>query len=106
MSAIDIEQLGSDIVSAIKGEVDDKWPEIKDFAETQGKILAQAAADLAELRAQGKIGDAELKLHLDLQKQAAKQVLLAVEGMGILMVEAALNAAIKVINAAIEAAIG
>lgn len=105
MSDIDIDQLGSDIVAAMKGEVAEKWPNIKDFAETQGKILANSAADLTRLRVEGTISDAELKLHLDLQKQASKQVLLAIEGMGILAVEAALNAAINVINAAIDAAL-
>ena len=54
----------------------------------------------------GKITEEQARLYIDIQKNSMRIVLLTIEGLGILAVEAAINAAIDVIRSTVNTALG
>ncbi|MFH7524067.1 hypothetical protein AB2J22_01960 [Aeromonas sp. A5] len=100
------EQLASDIIAALKEVFSARWPEIKSYGETEGKKLAQTLVMIEALKASGEINEEQAALHLEMQKNATRIVLLTFEGLGILAVEAALNAALNVVKDTVNKAIG
>lgn len=98
--------LAAEMTAAAANELGDKWPDIRDYAKGEFKKIASDIVLIGRLRAQGKITSKRAKLHLEVQKNAAKTVLLASEGLGILAVEAAINAALKTVREAVNAAVG
>lgn len=104
--ALSASQLGKDILIAIKGSLTEKWPEIKEYGEAEAKKLAQALVMIEALKVSGKINEAQAALHLEIQKNASRTVLLTIEGLGILGVEAAINAALHVVKDAVNTALG
>ena len=52
------------------------------------------------------MSDEKAKLHLDIQKNASKMIMLTLEGLGIVAVEAAINAALKIIKDTVNTALG
>jgi hypothetical protein len=104
--AIDVSDLSQKMVQAAADSLKRKWPSVKDFAETEFKHLAETLALIVRLKAEGKITEAQAKLHLDIQKNTTRMVLLTAEGLALLPVEAAINAALKVVGDTINSAIG
>jgi hypothetical protein len=104
--ALSASQLGKDILAALKGTLTEKWPEIKEYGEAESKKLAQALVMIEALKVSGKINEEQAALHLEIQKNASRTVLLTIEGLGILAAEAAINAALNVVKDAVNTALG
>lgn len=104
--SLNASQLGKDILAAFKGVLTDKWPDIKEYGESEAKKLAQALVMIETLKASGKINKEQARLHLDIQLNASRTVFLTLEGLGLLAVEAALNAALGVVKKAVNTAVG
>ncbi|ALQ50441.1 hypothetical protein [Nitrosomonas ureae] len=104
--SLDAAQLGKDILSAIKGVLAEKWPDVKDYGEAEAKKLAQTLVMIEALRISGKINEEQAALHLEIQKNATRTVFLTLEGLGILTAEAAINAALNVVKDTVNTAIG
>lgn len=104
--SLDAAQLGKDILSAIKGVLAEKWPDVKDYGEAEAKKLAQTLVMIEALRISGKINEEQAALHLEIQKNATRTVFLTLEGLGILAAEAAINAALNVVKDTVNTAIG
>ena len=106
MSIIDIEAVGSEagrkMIEVLTGAAKD----VASYAKSEAKKLATSAAEIAALRLSGEITDQEAKLHLEIQKNASRAILMAVQGISIIAAEQAINAALKVIGGAIKTATG
>ena len=98
--------LGKDMLTAFKAPLLAKWPEIRIYGETEMKKLAQTLVMIEQLKVSGEINAAQAKLHMQIQKNAARAVMLTIEGLGILAVEAAINAAMGAIKDTVNKAIG
>ena len=100
----------SDILKAMLGAAKDElgqtWPEVQDFAKSEFKKLAQTLVDIGKLRAQGKITTKQAKILIRMQRRTTQTVLLTIEGLGILAVERAINAAIAVVRDTVNKAAG
>lgn len=103
---LNIPALVKDMLNAAKPVLNDYWKEVKPYVEKESKSFAQNLAMIAKLKLQGKISREEALLHIQIQRNSFRAVLTAVEGLGILMVEKALNAAISAIRNAVNTAIG
>ncbi len=103
--ALSASQLGKDMLAAFSGKLKDQWPDIKDYAKTEAKKLAETLVMIEKLHIAGSITDEQAKLHLDIQKNSTRIVLLALEGLGLLAVEAAINAALDVVKNAVNTAL-
>lgn len=99
-------QLGKDILAALRGTLTEKWPDIKEYGEAEAKKMAQSLVMIEALKISGKINEEQAALHLEIQKNASRTVLLTIEGLGVLAVEAALNAALNVVKDAVNTAMG
>ena len=102
---INVSDLSKKMLAASKTVLKDKWPDIKEYAESETKKLAQTVAMIQKLHLTGKITKKQAKLHLDIQKNSMRIVLLAIEGMGVLLVENAINAALSVVKDTVNSAL-
>lgn len=106
MANISAAALAGPIIGALKGSFKDNWPQIKDYAEGEGKKLANSLEQIVKLRATGQITNDECYVLLEMQKNTARAVLLALKGMALLLVEQAINAALAAVRDVVNGAIG
>ncbi len=104
--ALDTSEIVQKMVQAAANSLKNSWPSIKDFAETEFKNLAETLALIVRLRAEGKITEEQAKLHLQIQKNTTRMVLLTAEGLALLAVEGAINAALSVVREGVNTAVG
>ncbi|HRN62218.1 MAG TPA: hypothetical protein PK743_06705 [Luteimonas sp.] len=104
--ALKASQLSRDILVAFKGVLSDRWPDIRDYGDVEAKKLAQTLVMIEALIVSGKINEEQARLHLDIQRNATRMVLLTLEGLGILAVEEAINAALAVVRDTINTSLG
>ncbi len=99
-------ELAANMVEAMKGVFDEKWSEIKEYAETEAKKLAESFVMVEKLKLLRQIDEEESELQFNIQKNASRTVLLTIEGLGILAVEKAINAALNVVRDTVNTALG
>lgn len=104
--ALSASQLGKTILAALKGALTEKWPEIKEYGEAESKKLAQTLVMIEALKVSGKINEEQAALHMEIQKNSSRTVLLTIEGLGVLAVEAAINSALNVVKDAVNTVLG
>lgn len=103
---IDVDKLLKGMLTAASDVLKKKWPKAKDYAENEFRKLLLEAQHIAQLKADGKITEQEAAYLMDLQRNASRVVLLTIEGLGILAVEEAINAAMAVVRDTINSALG
>lgn len=106
MSALDINGLLNDMVTSAKTSLGDSWPEIDSLAVTSFRTLAQTFIDIEVMQDDGTITIEKAELLIDMQKNTVQTVLLSEEGIGLLAVQNAINAALNAISAEVDKAIG
>jgi hypothetical protein len=106
MTDIDLSDLVANMLSAAGDSLKDKWPESKDYAESEFKKIGETIIFISQEVLAGRMSEEKAKLHLEMQKKSSKMVLLTLEGLGLLAVEAAINAALKVVSDTVNSAIG
>lgn len=106
MTSIDVQQISSAMIGAAKGIFKTNWPKIKDYAEGEFEKLARTLAQIETLKVSGQITDGEASVLFEMQKNTTRAVMLAIKGMSLLMVEAAINAALKAVQDVTNKALG
>jgi len=106
MANIDVDQVLSGMLGAAQGVFNEKWPSIKDFAEAEFEKLARTLAQIELLKLSDQINEGEASVLFEMQKNTARAVMLALEGMSLLLVEGAINAALAVVKDAVNTALG
>lgn len=101
-----VSTLAKSMVSAAKDQLAEKWPEVRIYAESEARKLAQTLVMIEKLKLADKISKRQAELLLDMQKQTSRVVLLTIEGLSLLAAESAINAAIRSIRDAANDAIG
>ena len=81
--AIDVNKLFQDMAKAAAGVLQAKWPLARDYADNEFRKLLKEANHIAQLKDDGKITEQEACYLMELQRNAARIVLLAVEGLGL-----------------------
>ena len=104
--AFDVKSMVGDMLHAAAGALDKKWPAAKDYAESEFGKIAQSIVTIGKLTAAGTMKREEAILQLEIQKNASRAVLCTIEGLGLLAVEAAINAALDVIKSTVNTALG
>lgn len=103
---LDTAQLANDMIVAAQQVLGDKWPGMQSYAQAEAQKLAQTLVMIQTLKLSGEINDEQARLHLDIQKNATRSVLLTLEGLGILAAEAAIHAALNVVKGSVNTALG
>ena len=106
MAELDVSKLATDMLGAAMKVLNQKWPEAAGYAESEFKKIAESIALIQRQCAAGKMTEEQARLHLELQRIASRNVLLTLEGLGLLTAEAAINAALQVVKVAVNTAIG
>lgn len=106
MSDINVEELVKQMLEAAKGVFNEKWPEVKKFAESESKKFIVNMAEIALWKESNEITEDEAKSLVGLHKRSMKMVFTALEGISLAMAEKAINAAIDVIRQTVNRAIG
>ena len=104
--ALDVEQLLGDMITAVKGVVGNRWPDIQNLAEDELEDLARVFARIEARKLAGTISDVEAKALLKIHRNTVETVLASIEGMSLIMAEMAINAAMDVISDAVNTAAG
>ena len=104
--ALKVGSLAKAMTEAAKGKLQKQWPEVKEFAKTESRKTAETLAMIERLTLSGEINVKQAKALLQMQKNSALAVLLAVEGLGLLMAESAINAALGAIRDTVNTAVG
>lgn len=103
---LDASELAARMLKAAQKVLSAKWPELRDYAEGETKKLAESLVTIEKLRLTGQITEEQARLHLEIQKNASRTVLLTAEGLGILTAEQAINAALNVVRDSVNATLG
>ena len=104
--SIDVSCIAEKMLAAAKEVVGKNWPTTQKYFESETKIFAERFLSIATLHAEGAISEERAKSHVEFQKEAWETVLLAVVGLNQLMVEEALNAALKAVKEIVNKAVG
>ena len=103
--ALDVGELARKMFEAFESSLIDKWPEVKDYAETEAKKMAESLVMIEKLILTDQINEEQAKLHFQIQQNATRMVLLTIEGLGIIAVEQAINAALDVLKDTVNTAL-
>ncbi len=106
MPDIDLKKLVEGMTSAALGVLKEKWPSVKTYAEAEFKKLGETVIGIQKAKLAGEMNEQEARLLMDMQKNAMRAVMLTIEGLGIIAVEQAINAALAVVRDTINSAIG
>jgi hypothetical protein len=106
MASINSAQIAKAMASAMKAELSDKWPDVRIYAESEAKKLAQSVKMIESLVQKGQITAEQAALHLQIQKNASRMAMLTLEDLGLLAVEGAINAALAAVKSVVNQAIG
>jgi len=106
MADIDIAELLNSMLEAVKKSLEKKWPQVRNLATSEFKKFAQNIEDIKAMKKKRSITRQQALLQLDIQKNSIKTVLLTEEGLGLLAVEAAINAALDAVRSTVNKAIG
>ncbi len=106
MANIDVDQVLSGMLGAAQAVFSEKWPDIKDFAEAEFEKLARTLGQIELLKLSNQINEGEASVLFEMQKNTARAVMLALEGMSLLLVEGAINAALAVVKDTVNTALG
>jgi hypothetical protein len=104
--ALDINTLATSILNAMKGVLTATWPSVASLAAGESQKLGQTLITLESMLAAGTISKAQANAFLDLQTHATKSVLLAIEGIGIVVAEQAVNAGLAAVSQSVDSAVG
>jgi hypothetical protein len=103
--SLDVGELAKKMFEAFESSLTDKWPEVKDYAETEAKKMAESLVMIEKLILTDQINEEQAKLHFQIQRNATRMVLLTIEGLGIIAVEQAINAALDVLKDTVNTAL-
>jgi len=104
--ALNVKSLAAAMVAAAKGKLEDHWPEVREYAQTEARKTADTLASIERLLLTGQINTKQAKALLRMQRNSAQSVLLTIEGLGLLTVESALNAALGAVRDTVNTAVG
>ena len=92
--------------TSLQQNVKSKWPKVRDLTSSSLKEIAQNMITIKELTDAGAITQEQAKLKMSLQKNAFQTMLLTEKGMGLLIVEDALNSALNAVRKVVNTSVG
>jgi hypothetical protein len=105
MQPLDAAALGKQMLGAALPILTKDAKEAQPFAEVEFGKVAQTIVSIQAMLATGQINQQQATLLLDMQKSASRSVLLTLHGLDLLAAEEAINAALNVVKAVVNAAV-
>lgn len=104
--SIQFEEIFQIMVHAAEGSFKKHWPTIKDYATGEFDKLATTIVNIEILLKTSQISAGEASILLEMQKNTARAVMLALKGMTLLMVEQAINDALDAVKKIVNDSLG
>jgi hypothetical protein len=105
MAALRVSDILPEMLAAAKDSLGEDWPNVKDYAKIELRKLAQSMVDIAKLAATGKVNGKQAKVLLRIHRNTTMVVMLTVQGLGVITVENAINAALKAVRDTVNGAL-
>ncbi len=102
---IDTDKVVKDMVQAASGALVKGGQQATDYASHEFEKFIADLDHIQDLLEKGKISAEDAQYYADLQKSSMKAVLLTIQGLGVIAVQNAVNAALAVLTAALGAAL-
>ena len=106
MAKIDAGELAQDMLGAAHGKLRAHWKDVRPFAETEMRKLAETAVLIQLGQSDGSIDKKTAEILVAMQANASQAVLTAIETVGMIAAQDAINAAIDVLKGAVNKAVG
>lgn len=106
MSKIDVSTLGAAMLGAARKPLAAHWTHARSFAESEMHKLALTAAQIEVGYRAHELTEQQAQILLQMQANASQSVLTALEGIGMIAAQDAINAALDVLRGAVNAAVG
>ncbi|MFN4366489.1 MAG: hypothetical protein ACK4GA_02475 [Acinetobacter sp.] len=103
---IEFEEVFEIMVKAAEKKFKANWPSIKDYASVELDKIATTIVNIEYLYKSGKISEQEAYILFEMQKNTARSVMLALQGMTLIMVEEVINESLKAIKDLVNGKIG
>lgn len=100
------EALSEEMLAAAKSIFKEQWPFIAAFATPEFDKLAVTILQIRALSDSEQIGESEALVILEMQKNAARGVMMSREGTGLLKVEQAINSGLGMVKNSVNTALG
>ncbi|MCJ7747647.1 MAG: hypothetical protein MUP27_07880 [Desulfobacterales bacterium] len=104
--ALNIEDLLSKMLEAAKDDLKKKWPKVAPIAKEQFIGLSRIFVNIENDKMKGAIKEDEAKELMEMHRNAVKGALKTVEGIGAILAESAINAALGAVKSVVNTAIG
>jgi hypothetical protein len=104
--ALDVQSLATQMLAVAVPMLKKDAQDAESFAKAEFTKIAQTIASIGEQLAANQINQQQAVLLLNMQKLASQNVLLTLQGLALLAVEAAINAALGAIKSAVNTALG
>jgi hypothetical protein len=101
---LSVSDLVTDMLGAAKTSLGKDFSKAKDFAKPEFQRLARSLVDIVKLVAEKKVNQQQAKSLLEIHRNTTKVVLLTIQGLGIIAVENAINAALDVVRTTVNKA--
>jgi hypothetical protein len=105
MADLSVSDLVTDMLGAVKASLGKDFSKAKAFAKPEMQRLAQSLVDIAKLVATKKVNQQQARSLLAIHRNTTQTVLLTIEGLGVIAVENALNAAFDVIRTTVNSVV-
>lgn len=104
--AFDVEGTAKEMIGVAAAKLGPKWSEVRALAEPEFKKIAMTIATIEAGRLSGTITAEQARLLLEMQKNASRAVLLAVEVIGLLAAEDIIQGALAIVGGVVNKAVG
>jgi hypothetical protein len=103
---LNAEQLGDDMLAAIKPVLQTHWGKAAPYATAEVQKLAICAVQIEAGYKSGELSPEEARILRDMQASASRAALTTIETIGLITAQDAINAALQVLTAAVNKAVG
>jgi hypothetical protein len=103
--ALDVGDLAGKMFDAAFAILKGKTPAIANYLRGECAKLAQTMATIEAEQASGELSADEAHVLLEMQKSASRSLLLTSEGLGLLVAEQAINAALDAVRSVVNTAL-
>jgi len=104
--SLNAEQLGNDMLAAVKPVLLTHWGKAVPYATAEVQKLAICAVQIEAGYKSGELNAEEARILRDMQASASRAALTTIETIGLIAAQNAINAALKVLSAAVNKAVG
>ena len=104
--SLNAEQLSNDMLAAVKPVLQAHWDKAAPYATAEAQKLAICAVQIEAGYKSGELTAEEAGILRDMQASASRATLTTIETIGLIAAQDAINAALKVLSAAVNKAVG